>query len=53
MFHVAAALVWAIRERPAVLHAVATFAAFYVHLGPFARQVARVASRQINDIEAV
>jgi radical SAM superfamily enzyme YgiQ (UPF0313 family) len=52
LFHVVAALIWAVRNRPAALFAVATFAAFYVHLGPFARQVSRAATRQIDDIDS-
>jgi radical SAM superfamily enzyme YgiQ (UPF0313 family) len=50
LFHVVKALAWAVRHRPAALYAVATLAAFYAHLGPFARQVARSATQQIDDI---
>jgi hypothetical protein len=51
LFHVIWALAWAVRSKPGALHAVATFAAFYVHLGPFAHEVSRAAARQIDDID--
>ena len=51
LFYVLIAMAWAVRRKPAVLYAVATFAAFYVHLGPFARDVSRAVTRQINDID--
>jgi radical SAM superfamily enzyme YgiQ (UPF0313 family) len=50
-FHVVKALVWTLRTRPQSLHATATFAAFYLHLGPFSRVVSASAKRQIDRIE--
>jgi radical SAM superfamily enzyme YgiQ (UPF0313 family) len=50
-FHIAAALVWALRKCPGALFAMATFAAFYVHLGPFARRVSLTTEQQIEALD--
>jgi len=50
--HVASALIWSLRKHPQALYAMATFAAFYVHLGPFARGVSAAAARQIEALDS-
>lgn len=50
-FHIAAALIWSFRKRPHALYAMATFAAFYVHLGPFARSISATAAQQIEALD--
>lgn len=51
LFHVAWALIWCLRRRPNALFAMATFAAFYVHLGPFVRGVSASIGKQIGSID--
>jgi radical SAM superfamily enzyme YgiQ (UPF0313 family) len=50
-FHVATALIWCLRKHPDALFAMATFAAFYIHLGPFARSISATAAQQIEAID--
>lgn len=50
--HYVKALVDCHRVNPGALQAVGTMAAFYLHLGPFARVVSREMARQIAEIDA-
>jgi len=49
--HIVKALIRGFRETPECLMAVVTYAAFYLHLGPFSRSVSAAISRRIAQID--
>jgi radical SAM superfamily enzyme YgiQ (UPF0313 family) len=52
LFYVMRELMWGIRQKPQVMYAIVTLAAFYLHVAPFARRVSTLVSQQIAQIDS-